>query len=373
MFKASFKSKLSLSPFTTLGLGGKASFFFRAKSLDGLHWALSKAQAQGLPVLILGGGSNLIIPDEGFDGLVIKIELRGMETQDRGSEVCLSLAAGEDWDSFVKKSIAMSLGGLECLSGIPGLLGATPIQNIGAYGQELSDSIESIECLDLKSLAFSKLSAAQCSFSYRSSIFKRKERGSFVITRVNYVLRKNYIPKISYEELKKRLEQVLPKEKEIQKPSDPRSLRKYLKIIREEVIKLRRSKGMLIDPRDPESRSVGSFFINPILNLAQYEDLKERSRKAGSIEDIPAYPLPKEGGEGGRVKVPAAWLIERAGFGRGFRQAGSGVGISKKHSLALVNYEGTTKELLALASTIQNKVEELYGIQLEREAALAAE
>ena len=351
-----FKSNLDLSPFTSLGLGGKASFFFCAKSLDELCQALGNAQSQGLSVLILGGGSNLIIPDEGFDGLVIKIELRGRDIQEEGDTVRLGIAAGENWDSFVKKCVDGALGGVECLSGIPGLIGASPIQNIGAYGQEVSQSIESVECLDRKNLELHTLKPSQCAFAYRSSIFKQEQRNRFVITQVNYILRKNYVPEITYGELKNYMQNTaLEKTKNI---------KECLQLIRNAVLALRRSKGMLLDPQDPESRSAGSFFINPILTLKQYEQLEARCKALASPAKIPSYPL----GEEGKVKVSAAWLVERSGFGRGFRREGEGVGVSKKHSLALVNYNrGTTRELLALASQIQTKVEELYGIHLERE------
>ena len=186
----SFKSNVDLSSFTSLGLGGKASLFFRAKSLGRLRQALAKAQSRGLSVLILGGGSNLIVPDEGFDGLVIKVELRGLNIRKEHDAVCLEAAAGENWDCLVKKCIDLSLGGIECLSGIPGLVGAAPIQNLGAYGQEVCQSIESIKCLDRKSLELRIFKASQCAFTYRSSIFKKEERGRFIIVQVNYILKK---------------------------------------------------------------------------------------------------------------------------------------------------------------------------------------
>ena len=357
------QKSVDLSSFTSLGLGGKAAFFFCAKSVDELCQALRKAQSKGLSVLILGGGSNLLIPDAGFDGLVIKIELRGLDIQERHDAVHLRAAAGENWDFFVKKCINLALGGLECLSGIPGLIGATPIQNVGAYGQEVCQSIESVECLDRKSLELRTLKSSQCGFAYRSSIFKQRERNRFVITQVNYILKKDYLPQITYGELKNYIQSTALEK--IQNTKNAPHPEKYLQIIREAVLALRRSKGMLIDPQDPESRSAGSFFTNPILTLEQYKQLEERCKHMNIPGKIPSYPLSEEG----KIKISAAWLIEHSAFKRGFRQGG--VGISKKHSLALVNYKGTTKELLGLASQIQAKVEELYAIRLEREPVWA--
>lgn len=364
----SFKSNVNLSHFTSLGLGGKSSFFFRAASLDSLCRALRKASSKGLSVLILGGGSNLLIPDEGFDGLVIKMELKGLDIHAEQDTVRLSIAGGENWDAFVKKCIALSLGGLECLSGIPGLTGATPIQNVGAYGQEVSELIEGVECLDRKNLALSTLSSSECSFAYRSSIFKRAERDRFIVTRVHYVLKKDYLFEAAYDKLKSYM-QSADLEK-VQNSSNNKNTQERLQLIRDAVLKLRSSKGMLLDPEDPESRSVGSFFLNPVLTPKRYEQFELRCKEMGISEKIPYYPLGKDSEER-KCKVSAAWLIERSGFKRGFRQENGSVGISKKHSLALVNYGGTMKELLSLASQIEAKVEKLYGIRLEREAVLA--
>ncbi len=346
-------------------MGGEATYFYTVRNKKSLYLIIKEAQKKKMPFLILGGGSNIILPDAGFDGLVIQIALRGIRFQKRkGGIVTLQASAGELWDGIVKRTVCMGLGGIESLSGIPGLVGATPIQNVGAYGQEVSQTIESVEFLDTDSLEYSKLSATECEFSYRSSLFKREETKRRVITRVNYLFKKNkqnYDPKIKYTELRKHIELTLAHTKYKNKKIT-QNPKKYLSLIRNVIFELRSHKGMLIDPTNIYSRSVGSFFTNPIVTKNEYEQLEKKTQALKIVQAIAHFPSDTY------VKVSAAWLIENAGFIRGTRRGG--VGISIQHALALVNYNGTTQELLNFATEIEKKVESLFGIRLIREPTI---
>ena len=353
MFFPLYKTDKLLSTFTSIKLGGRASYFFRANNLWSLCLALKKAKLKGIPVFIIGEGSNLVISDDGFDGLVIKLELRGIKIIKSEKACRVRAAAGENWDAFVKKLITNSFGGLECLSGIPGSVGASPIQNIGAYGQEVASCIESVECLDRKSLEIVKLSHDECRFNYRSSIFK-KDLTSLIITHVNYCFDKEYMPEIIYPQLRVDLEQ-----RGIQIIS---CSTKALESIRASVLALRTKKGLVIGAKDSYLPSVGSFFVNPILTNLEYAELTKRCLNLGIKEEVPFFTIEKTK----KKKVPAAWLIEKAGFSRGFSKYG--VGISPKHALVLVNNgDGTTKALLSLAKAIKKKLQDSYGITLKKE------
>jgi UDP-N-acetylmuramate dehydrogenase len=299
--------------------------------------------------MILGDGSNIIFPDDGFDGLVIRMCIQGVRRSDQDRTAILSAAAGENWDGFVKRCVEEGLAGIECLSGIPGRVGATPLQNVGAYGQEVAETIVSVHGLDTTELEPVQLSADECEFGYRSSRFKRAGAGQHIITEVQFRLRKDPEPRIAYPELSEYLNRVTRSADE----------RLDLRTVRSAVLALRRKKSMIIDPADPNARSAGSFFINPVLSTEQYRDLQNRWIASGHSTGIMHYPI-SEG-----VKIPAAWLVEQAGFPRGTRRKGAG--ISANHALALVNRGGTTKELLDLASAIQDAVLEKFGIHLERE------
>ena len=306
-------------------------------------------------VHILGGGSNLIFADHGFNGLILKIDLRGVAIDSTGTKVSAAAAAGESWDEFVGQCIEHDLAGIECLSGIPGFVGATPIQNVGAYGQEVSETIESVRALDRKSLEPVNIPGHDCRFGYRQSRFKSDDRDRFVITEVRFRLTKFGQPQIRYTELQRYVDSNLSL-------SGLSQGRQALDAVRSAVIALRKKKSMVIDPADPNSRSVGSFFVNPILAKEHFSTLQDRWKASGHEKAIPVFPA------GNGMKVPAAWLVENAGFPRGYRR--NGAGISSNHSLALINCGGTTKELLDLAGEIESGVHQKFGIQLQREAVV---
>jgi UDP-N-acetylmuramate dehydrogenase len=319
---------LLLSDHTTLRLGGPAARFVEAETDDAVIAAL--AAAQGDDVLILGGGSNLVVGDAGFDGTVVKIATRGIEREGD----TLHVAAGEAWDDVVRFAISHGLAGIECLSGIPGSAGATPIQNVGAYGQEVSDTIVSVRAYDRRAGETVDLAPEQCGFAYRDSMFKRAP-GAFVVLRVSFALTpsETALP-IRYGELARAA------------GADP-----TLQEVRDAVLALRRGKGMVLDPSDHDTWSAGSFFTNPFVDASQVPD------------GAPAWA----GGPGsdGRVKTSAAWLIDHAGFAKGYAPPGSRIAISSKHVLALTNRGGgTTAQLQALAAEIQAGVEKAYNIAL---------
>ncbi len=299
----------------------------------------------------------MVISDAGFDGLVIKVELEGWQTVSRpNKQISLAAAAGEDWDALVCRSVMnLGLGGLECLSGIPGSVGASPVQNIGAYGQEVAQTIESVECLDRNSLDVYILPNSECNFSYRTSIFKEKYSQRLIILKVNFLLSYHYTPQITYAELEKHIQYKKEQEEKNLVESQPPS--NQLEQIRQAVLELRARKGMLITSN---LHSVGSFFKNPIVTKLQYKNIQEYVKKKGLNIEIPNFTKAED-----KVKISAAWLIEHCGFHKGLRKLG--VGLSPKHTLALVNYNGSTKELLSLAVEIEGKVKQVYGIHLERE------
>jgi UDP-N-acetylmuramate dehydrogenase len=335
---------------TTLELGGPARFFAEVTEEAELGELLAYAEARAIPVRILGGGSNLVVSDAGFDGLVIAIRTRGMEMQWDGDRVLVTAAAGEVWDAFVARTVEMGLAGLECLSGIPGLVGATPIQNVGAYGQEVSDTVVAVRVFDRRARRVVMLGPAECAFSYRDSALKR-DPDRFVVLAVTFALISGGSPTVRYGELEKAL------------GHGPRTLAR----VRETVLALRRAKSMVLDPADPNRRSAGSFFTNPIVDAACARAIVERAIGAGWVADpseVPRWPLPD-----GRVKLAAAWLIERSGFPKGTRRGT--VGVSTRHALALVHHGGgTTRELLALAEEIVAAVRATFGVELEREPVL---
>lgn len=331
-----------LAPFTTLGVGGPARFFVRAETEPVIADAVSFAADEGLELFILGGGSNLLVSDVGFDGLVLQINTTGISFKDEaGGRVAVFAAAGEDWDELVAACVERGLAGIECLSGIPGLVGGTPVQNVGAYGQEVSETIRSVRCFDRTALEFVDLSNADCGFEYRKSIFNSTMRERYIVTAVEFELSKAGNPKIVYKDLAELFDN--------RKPS--------LSETRDAVLKIRRSKSMVIDASDPNSRSAGSFFKNPIV----YKSVAEEIARLPEIEKVPHFRVDDE-----RVKIPAAWLIEQAGFRKGFRMGNAG--ISENHSLAIVNRGGATAlEIIALKDEIQRRVREKFDIELQPE------
>jgi UDP-N-acetylmuramate dehydrogenase len=331
------QENVALAPLTTLKVGGPARFFARAESEEDVAAAFAHASAAGLDVFVLGGGSNVLVSDSGFDGLVIHVALRGI----RASEGLVTAMAGEDWDPLVEFCVGRGLAGIECLSGIPGFVGGTPVQNVGAYGQEVSDTIVSVRCFDRVSGEIAELSNADCGFTYRRSIFNSSERGRYVVLSVRYRLEPGGPPKVAYKDLREYFGEVEPS----------------LSDVRNAVLRIRRAKSMVIDEHDPNSRSAGSFFKNPILEKEKFDKVSSKAPD----HSVPGFPA----GDG-YVKVPAAWLIERAGFQKGFRLGNAG--ISANHSLAIVNLGGATAaEIVALKDKIQAEVMREFDIILEPE------
>ena len=341
-----------LSELTTLRLGGPARRLVEAAEEDQIIETLAAADASGEPVLVLAGGSNLVIADAGFAGTALRIASRGAAKSPAGGRVRVTVAAGEPWDAVVQRAVEGGLAGIECLSGIPGSTGATPIQNVGAYGQQVSDTITSVRAYDRLTRRVRELSRGECGFGYRASRFRRCER--FVVLEVSFELERSPLARpIRYGELARALGVEV-------------GARPPLAAVREAVLELRRRKGMLIDPADPDAISAGSFFINPILSASAFAALERRVRARGGERGgrPPSWPE-----AGGAVKISAAWLIEQAGFQRGLREGR--VGISSKHALALVNRGGaSTRELIALARRIREQVREQFGVTLEPEPTL---
>lgn len=335
----SIESNVPLAPMTTLGIGGPARYFVRATTVDDLHEALRWSRERGEPLLLLGGGSNVVIADRGFSGLVVHIDLCGITLRSEDDYATVHVAAGEVWDDFVSMAAGHGWAGIECLSGIPGSAGATPIQNVGAYGQEVSETIAAVEALDRTTGVARTFTPAECRFAYRSSLFKTMERDRWIITGVTFRLRRGGAGSARYPELRKYLE-------ERGESADD------LRNVRNAVIAIRRRKGMVLDPADPDTRSDGSFFTNPIVPAAELP-----------LVDMPRFPA----GEG-LVKLSAAWLIEHAGFARGTIRGN--VGLSSKHTLAIINRGGgTAAEVIAFAAEIQQRVRERFGVDIQPEPA----
>jgi UDP-N-acetylmuramate dehydrogenase len=342
------RENVPLADYTTLGIGGPARYLSEATSEAQLLDALELACARGWPVFVLGGGSNLLIADAGYPGLVLRVALRGIHQHEDESDI-ISAAAGEEWDAFVRLCVSQKLAGLECLSGIPGTVGGTPVQNVGAYGQEVSEVILSVRVLDRESLTVRELSNPDCGFAYRRSIFNSSCRGRYIVLRVTYALRPRSRPRLHYPDLKLHFAD----------RREPPSLSE----IRDAVLRIRTTKGMVIVPGEPDCRSVGSFFKNPVVTEETAAEIAEASRRQGGAG---AETLPRFNVGDGRLKLPAAWLIERAGFHKGYTRGP--VGISTKHALALVNRGGATaQDVLSLMREIQEGVKSCFGIDLEPE------
>jgi UDP-N-acetylmuramate dehydrogenase len=350
-----------LAPLTTFGIGGSARWFVEAASEDDIVEATGWAGERGLPLFVLGGGSNLLVSDAGFDGLVLRIGLRGIAISPseaggvdvRNQAQIYQVGASEDWDGFVERAIKDNCAGVECLAGIPGTVGGTPVQNVGAYGQEVASVIERVRAFDLTKRVFVEFSAAECGFAYRRSRFNSTDRGRYIVTRVDYRLTPGGAPTLRYAELQRAIAEGRPEGREP-------SLAEVAAIVR----RVRQAKGMLLVEGDPDCRSAGSFFKNPVVDEEQLRHIAERTAK-----EPPRFPAGPEPETSGRVKVPAAWLIEQAGFAKGYALGRAGV--SSRHTLALVNLGGATAvEILALASQIASAVETRFGIHLEMEPVM---
>lgn len=341
------EENVPLAPLTTLGIGGAAHYFIRAETEEDVIAALAHARENDLKVFVLGGGSNLLVSDDGFNGLVLQVALKGIiggnaSVNERADDACgtlvhtrVSARAGEDWDGFVEHCVNNNLAGVECLSGIPGFVGGTPVQNVGAYGQEVSETIVSVRCIDRVSGEIVELSNADCGFSYRTSIFNSTERDRYVVLSVTYQLIHNGGSKVAYKDLINFFDGGKP----------------TLKEVRDAVLKIRREKSMVIDANDPNSRSAGSFFKNPVVEISKLEEIKQ------SHPNAPHFAF------GDKVKIPAAWLIENAGFYKGYVLGNAGISIN--HTLALINRgNATAAEIIALKDMIQTAVAAKFGITL---------
>jgi UDP-N-acetylmuramate dehydrogenase len=360
------RERAQLSSYTTLRVGGPAARLAEASTADDLVRLVSEADQTGDPILVLGGGSNLVIADDGFPGTVALVSTSGVSVSTAGDRVLVQVAAGESWDPLVEWAVTERLAGIECLAGIPGLVGATPIQNVGAYGQELASSVESVVVFDRASRSRATLTEAQCAFGYRTSVFKvtpgpspdgQDSRvaptGRYVVLGVTLALRKDSMSEpVRYAELATRLGIGVGD-------------RAPLADVRRAVLELRRGKGMVLDPADPDTTSAGSFFTNPVLDARQFAEVERviSVRKPGAA--VPRFPA-----DGGLVKVPAAWLIEQAGFGKGYPGYGP-ARISAKHTLALTNRGGASAaDLIALARELAAGVRSVFGIDLVNEPVL---
>jgi UDP-N-acetylmuramate dehydrogenase len=335
-----------LAPLTTLGVGGPAEYFVRATNEASLVTAVAWARRRGMKARILGGGSNVVVPDAGVSGLVVRVDHRGLAFGSSGDKVQVDVAAGEPWDAVVAASVQRNLQGLECLSGIPGLAGATPIQNVGAYGQEVAETIVKVRVLDCTTLDVVELGARECGFGYRDSRFKSLEPDRFVVLAVTFELRHGAAPAMRYAELTRYFEG-----RAEQTPS--------LTAVRDATIALRRVKSMVYDPADPNHRSCGSFFTNPVV-------LPELATR---VEQTTAAPMPRYPQPDGRVKLAAGWLIERAGFEKGLRRGN--VGLSTRHALCIVCHDGASaRDVLSLADEIRAGVRARFGVELVPEPAV---
>ncbi len=349
------QENVPLAPLTTLQVGGAARYFAELKREDDVREAARFAKTH-LPLFVLGGGSNLLVADSGWQGLVLRVAIGGITTQSTdapGNAVLFSVGAGVNWDDFVAQAVVQNCAGVECLSGIPGSVGGTPVQNVGAYGQEVADTIESVRALDLKEDRIVVLPKPACGFRYRTSIFNTTERGRYIILRVNFRLKRGGAPSLKYADLQKHFAEC-SLESAAQKNTPP-----SLAEVREAVREIRRSKGMLIVPGDEDCRSAGSFFKNPVLSEAQFKDLAGRAAAKGL--EIPSYPALDA-----QRKVSAAWLVEHSGFSKGY--AVGPAGTSHKHALALINRgDAKASDIVGLKDEIQRGVQEAWGILLEPE------
>lgn len=338
-----------LAPFTTFGIGGPARWFVEARTDNDIVEAAEWAQAHGAPLFVLGGGSNLLVADGGFEGLVLHIAGRGVEQLEvSDGQAVYRVSAGENWDAFVERAVGENCAGIECLAGIPGTVGGTPVQNVGAYGQEVASVISKVQAFDLQARCFVEFSAADCGFGYRRSRFNGPDRGRFVVTHVWFQLRRGGSPFLSYADLRRAF---------------PEGALPTLAEVAAAVRTIRHAKGMLLVDGDTDCRSAGSFFKNPIVSA-------DRAARIAEIAGTnpPRFAIETDSPHGS-VKIPAAWLIEQAGFNKGFVLGAAGV--STRHTLALINRGGATaRDVLALADRIQSTVRDRFAVDLEREPVL---
>jgi UDP-N-acetylmuramate dehydrogenase len=343
------REQVALAPFTTLGVGGPARYFAEAHNEAEAIEAVEFARSRQLPLFVLGGGSNLVISDKGFAGLVLKVAIAGLSSFTPPHKAQLFIAgAGVNWDALVAQTVDANCAGLECLSGIPGTVGGTPVQNVGAYGQEVSETIREVRVLDLQTLEVRTLSNAECGFTYRASIFNSTERDRYLILQVSFALRQDDKPDVRYADL--------------QKFFAGRTGDLTLQEVRAAVREIRHQKAMLIVPGDEDARSAGSFFKNPIVSQSFFEALSARMESRGL--QLPSYPA-----SDGFRKLPGAWLVEHAGFSKGYSKGAAG--ISRRHALAIVNRGGASAaDIISLKDEIQAGVRNEFGVELKPEPVL---
>jgi len=346
--KALFHENVPLAPFTTFGIGGPARYFVDAADEKAVLDAIHRAKDKNLPVFVLGGGSNLLVADSGFPGLVVRIGIRGIEWTAAADQTIVRAGAGEEWDPLVGLCVDRGLAGIECLSGIPGSVGGTPVQNVGAYGQEVSEVLIAVRAYDRNTDRIIELSRDECGFAYRTSLFNTVAKDRYVVLQVTYNLRNNGAPSIRYPDV----------QREFEGQSAPGTIAE----VRAAVRRIRARKAMLLVEGDPDCRSAGSFFKNPIITEKQFADLQ-------SVAGVPGIIVPRYPAGPGRVKTAAAWLIEQAGFSKGYSLGP--VGLSTKHTLALVNKGGArANDVLHLAREIRARVRDRFGIELMPEPVL---
>lgn len=353
------RTDVPLASYTTLGVGGPARWLVEVQSDEELLAAVRFARSHKAPFFLLGGGSNLLVSDAGYPGVVIHYAGTGrIEIHRRKTDTTISADAGVVWDSVVRLAVEKDCAGVECLAGIPGSVGGTPVQNVGAYGQEVADTIQNVHAIDLKTEKPVELTSAKCGFAYRRSIFNTTQRGRFAITRVDYNLKSDGPPRIEYRDLKQHFAGK-------RKPA--------LAEVASAVRKIRASKGMLLSPEDSDSRSAGSFFKNPIVATETVRKIAEV--KGCRVEEVPQFPAHsvdsdftgESGAQGSKpIKLSAAWLIELAGFQKGYTLGR--VALSTKHVLAIVNRGGATAaEIVALRDAVLDGVQAKTGVLLEQE------
>jgi UDP-N-acetylmuramate dehydrogenase len=336
------RSDVPLAEWCTLGVGGAARWFYEAANERAVIDALAWARERGVRVHILGGGSNVVFADEGFDGLVLRVNVRGVVAKESNGRMIFCAGAGDAWDPLVALTIESECSGLECLSGIPGLVGGTPIQNVGAYGQEVSDVITSVHVVDRQTHALATLSKAECLFGYRTSRFKGADQDRFVVTRVEFSLARGGPATVSYADVVTYFQATGNAS-----PSLPQ--------VRTAILQIRGRKGMVIEAGNPANCSVGSFFVNPVVTRAHF------TRLLADATSMPHYIVGDDA-----VKIPAAWLIERAGFAKGFTRGD--VAVSPFQAQAIINRGGATAaDVLHLASDIKHAVWKRFEIALRPE------
>lgn len=330
------QENVALDRLTTLGVGGGARWFARATTIDDVRAAHRWAADRRHPLFLLGGGSNLVVADEGLKGLVLQMAICGIEVRASNGDTIFDAGAGEPWDDLVARAVARRLAGVECLSGIPGSTGGTPIQNVGAYGQEVAHTIVSVTVVDRGTNEILEIDGRECGFTYRQSRFKQQDADRFTVCRVAFGMREGP-PTVTYPDVIAYVERQGLRHPDV---AD----------IRAAILAIRRGKGMVLDADDSDTRSVGSFFMNPVVPASTQLAL-----------GAPGFAMTD-----GSVKVPAAWLIERAGFAKGYVRGRAGV--SSKHPLAIVNRGGASaREVVDLAADIKRAVIDRFGIWLRPE------